>query len=92
MYITGTFLDFEQRLHQLPDSTSDLNNFILEGCAYCPSLTTMNLTYFINKWNKEFRKKGYNTDVLGSNCLGYLYDPNGDIILDANGDPVIPVN
>ena len=55
MYITGSILTFESRLHQLPTGQSDFNTgFLVEGSGYSGQITKNQLT----KWNLEFQKRG----------------------------------
>ncbi len=51
MYQTGTYIDFEQRLHQLPSSTDDLDLFWEESLGYDE------IWGLSSKWEKEFSKK-----------------------------------
>ena len=83
MYISGTFLDFETRLHQLPQSLGDLNQFFYEGCSYYPQVNNTTLRYFIEKWNKEFAKKQYPYGVYS-----WIFAADGTILIDANGSPI----
>ena len=84
MYLTGTFLDLENRLHQLPDSLGDLNLFFYEACGYYPSTNTIDLVYFIQKWNREFDKKQYPYSVNS-----WIFAADGTVLLDANGNPIL---
>ena len=73
MYFSGTFVDFESRLHQLPVNSGDFANFISEGCSYYSYISTGdfgNLDYFILKWNREFAKRGYAYYPIGTGCGG----------------------
>ena len=51
MYLTGTIEDFEQRLHQLPLTSGELDSFYEEASGYGEQL------YLTGKWDKEFSKK-----------------------------------
>ena len=51
MYLEGTIHDFEQRLHQLPEGTGDLELFCLEATGYSGD------SHFYLKIGKEFDKK-----------------------------------
>lgn len=53
MYLAGTFSNFEQRLHQLPISLAELNQFQTEGL----SLTSQATSDMITRWDKEYEKK-----------------------------------
>jgi hypothetical protein len=55
MYITGSILTFESRLHQLPAVTGDFTTgFLVEGSGYSGQITKAQL----QKWNLEFQKRG----------------------------------
>jgi hypothetical protein len=55
MYITGSIVDFEKRLHQLPTGQSDFTTgFLVEGSGYSGQITAAQL----KKWNNEFQKIG----------------------------------
>ena len=53
MYIAGTIENFESRLHQLADSQGDLDDFIVEGNTYVPSVDAS----LVRKWDTEFAKR-----------------------------------
>ncbi len=64
MYITGSYNNFENRLHQLPTGISDLNTFKLEGRTYFNSVSTGDGNTFNTKWNKEFVKKAAQYETI----------------------------
>ena len=84
MYLTGTFVDLENRLHQLPQSLGDLNFFFFEACSYYPQVNNVSLSYFLQKWNKEFVKKQYQYSVGN-----YVFAADGTVLIDANGNPIV---
>ena len=51
MYLTGNLWNFEQRLHQLPENTGDLQQFYIEYQSYTGEL------FMTGKFIKEFNKK-----------------------------------
>ena len=51
MYLSGTIQDLEQRLHQLPDGTGDLQSYYEEAQSFDAGI------YSKEKWDKEFSKK-----------------------------------
>lgn len=71
MYLSGQYNNFENRLHQLPTDTVDLNLFKIEGQSYTGILQTgigvESTVSFENKWDKEFKKKAANFGVVTGN-------------------------
>lgn len=61
-YISGTYSTFASRLHQLPLTSGDLNNFALEASGYSQYLKTGEKA----KINQEFAKRYY-TNFKDSN-------------------------
>jgi hypothetical protein len=57
MYSSGTFANFEGRLHQLPTGVIDLNLYRLEGKTYFSGISTGVAGEYHYKWNKEFVKQ-----------------------------------
>jgi hypothetical protein len=53
MFISGSQYDFENRLHQLPTTTGDLQTFITEYSAYSGDATAA----ILEKWDRELLKK-----------------------------------
>jgi hypothetical protein len=53
MYISGDITTFESRLHQLPQTNQNLNDFKAEGNSY---LSIIDEALRI-KWNREFGKR-----------------------------------
>ena len=53
MYLTGQLNDYEDRLHQLPQTTGEVESYKLEGSGYLASISP-NLK---DKWNREFDKR-----------------------------------
>jgi hypothetical protein len=84
MYIAGTQYNFENRLHQLPTSIGDLNNFRAEYNSYGSAAA-----YLISKWDKEFIKKEY---FLGKTTVGdNIGGVGGDTIGGVGGGTIEPV-
>ena len=52
MYITGNKFSFENRQHQLPTSTGDLNKFLIEYSGYSGIPQDLK-----NRFQKEHQKK-----------------------------------
>ena len=73
MYKTGSIIDFENRLHQLPTGQNDLNSFITEGMSY------LNVVYFyqLQKWNNEFAKKSYTLLNNNQYYINPVFAPTG---------------
>lgn len=84
MYITGTFVNFENRLHQLPVSLGELNLFFYEACSYYSQVNNANFQYLLQKWNKEFTKKQYPYSINS-----WVFSADGTVLLDANGNPIL---
>lgn len=78
MYITGTYLNFENRLHTLCQSGVDLASFQTEGAGY----TGLNTGYFYDNWNIEFRKKIQ--IISGYSSTGLFFFSQRDRVLIAN--------
>lgn len=96
MYLTGNLGNYTCRIHQLPESVSDVDNFISEGNTYLNSIT-INLS---GKWERELRKRKYvlshDPSYLVSQQLGniasinYIYDENNNIIYDESNNGLLP--
>lgn len=94
MYISGNLGNFSSRIHQLPRSVSDVDNFISEGDTYL-NLITINLS---GKWEKELRLKKYQLTHTpsylsipqlgqGSGIVYYIMDVSNNNILDVSNSP-----
>lgn len=59
-YLTGNFIDFEQRLHCLAETTGNLTSFATEGSGYSPDLLMK------ESWNREFDKRSFIISNSGS--------------------------
>lgn len=53
MYISGDKFSFENRLHEFPANSGDLNQYILEGQQYTQPV------YIQEKLNREHNKRLY---------------------------------
>jgi hypothetical protein len=67
MYISGDITTFESRLHQLPETNSELNHFKTEGNTYLSIIDEALRT----KWNREFAKR---KDILDGGVNYYIND------------------
>ena len=71
-YATGTYLDFQTRLHELAQKQSDVTSFIAEGSGYCFTggiLNSKSITVpmqMIGHWERELRLKKYQLTPSGS--------------------------
>lgn len=59
MYLTGNFINYGCRLHQLPTSDADLLKFRIEGSGYLPNWNAGQK----RRYSKEINKK---YDVVGN--------------------------
>jgi hypothetical protein len=75
MYITGTFEDFTQRLHQLPTGQNDLNTFMQEASGYSGLISKGLLI----KWNAELGKRA------SSICQSQEYYLTTGIVITTSG-------
>lgn len=94
MYISGNIINYTSRIHQLPLSVADVDDFITEGNTYLAD-TTIHLS---GKWERELRLKKYQvtsnaaylvTQQLGIISVSSLFtidDVNNNNILDVNND------
>lgn len=53
MYLTGNYIDLDNRLHQLTTGIEELNTYLLEGSGYLGSWSTTDKITL----SKEVRKK-----------------------------------
>jgi len=86
MYISGTFQDFETRLHEFFFVAADWPSFAQEAASYYSFVNSIDASYLIQRWDREFIKKGFL--FVGA----FSIDDNGQYILDGNGNPIINVN
>ena len=89
MYVSGSIVDFESRLHQFATYSQDFADFVFEGNSYFADLVAHKLEYFIEKWNRELIKKGQTTLIDGSgsvqNSIGGI---GGGTIIGVGGDTI----
>jgi len=55
MYVSGSIVDFESRLHQFTTGQNDLDNFMIEASGYSGQATIQER----EKWNNELAKQSY---------------------------------
>lgn len=91
MYLPGHVGNFAARLHQLPSTVNDVDDFVSEGDTYLNSVPV----YMSGKWEREARKRKYlitsngsylSTQQfgLGTGSLEYILDVGDSEILDIN--------
>ena len=100
MYASGEFNNFENRLHQLPLSASDMTSFITEGDYYLSSMTIY--IHMSGKWEKEAQRKMWkiyndatylSRQIFGTGSVvttsGYLLNEDGSTLLFEDGGKIL---
>ena len=70
-YTTGTYINFQTRLHELAQKQSDLTSYIAEGSGYCFTGGILNRKsatvpmQMIGQWERELRLKTYEITKSG---------------------------
>lgn len=93
MYVSGDISSYTSRIHQLPSTVADVDNFITEGNTYIYTNTTIHLS---GKWERELRLRKYlltsNLNYLDTQQLGINYIPTLLTITDVNNSGIMDVN
>jgi hypothetical protein len=95
MFIAGDIIDFKNRLHQLPTTIADVDNFVTEGDSYS-ALVNFNT---VNQWETEARLQKFrftaNPTYLTISLFGHsvaLSPTSGYLMFDVNGFEPADIN
>jgi hypothetical protein len=101
-YFSGILETFENRLHQLPANTGDLQNFAIEGSGYLNTYTTLTsgtppnkiLTpQLLQKWDREMQRWNYVLTQQGAALQqSFFFNIANNNLLDVAGQIIYDVN